>query len=251
MIELLSKHIALDNEYEIKEYYSEKGNIKSFCHKNCVQSLMYVDDELKNELCVPYFKLYDIPLEINSLANNYLVLGGGTFSYPKYFISHYLDKKMTVVEIDKKCIEIAEKYFDLDNFLNKFNDNRLSIVIDDALVYAKETKLKFDCILIDLFDGKTPVKEAYSILNLNYLKKILLPNGIIIANYIVSEENRKNYKKVFKALSKMFKYFKIISTDDNYDENNQVGNLLVIMSDNLIIIPSQYNYIDMTQNIIK
>lgn len=250
MIEIIGNQIILEDGYEIKEYYTEKGIVRALCVKDCVQSLTYIDENLRNELCDPYFYLYNLPIDLNPTGQDYLVLGGGTFSYPKYFMSHYFDKKMTVVELDSKMVEYAKKYFYFDSLLEGQKD-RLDIVIADALEFVKEDNHKYDFILIDLFDGKEPIKEAFSILNLNYLKKILAKNGIIIANYIVSKENRKTLSQDLQFASKIMKHFRIISTQENYDRENQIGNLLFIMSDNAIEVPFKYNAIDVTNTIIK
>ena len=65
MIEIIGKQIYLNDKYEIKEYFTENGNVKAFIYDNCIQSLMYLDKNKNQELCLDYFKYLNSPIEIN------------------------------------------------------------------------------------------------------------------------------------------------------------------------------------------
>ena len=95
MIELIGSNVFLENNCEIKEYYTEHGIVRAFCKDDCIQSLTYIDKALRNELCNEYFKFYNIPIDLNPTGTSYLVLGGGMFSYAKYYISKFNDKNYT------------------------------------------------------------------------------------------------------------------------------------------------------------
>ena len=114
MIEMIGNKVFLDDGYEIREYYTEKGMIRALVSEECFYSAIYIDKEKNTELAVDYFKYYDIPVDLNPNGTEYLVLGGGTVSYPNYFLNKYKDKNIDVVEINEKCIEYAKKYFYLD-----------------------------------------------------------------------------------------------------------------------------------------
>ena len=94
---------------------------------------------------------------------------------------------MTVVEIDKYCIDLSKKYFFLDELYKTYDSNneRLNIIIDDAIKYINTCTIKYDYILLDLFYGEDIVKEAYTQENLKQLKKLLKDKGIIIINYML------------------------------------------------------------------
>ena len=75
-----------------------------------------------------------------------LVLGVAGGSVIKTLVDEIKFKgKITGVEIDASIIEIANEYFQLDKIKN------LEIVIDDAFEFILKTKLKYDLIIIDIF----------------------------------------------------------------------------------------------------
>lgn len=253
MNELINERIYLDNDYEIRKYITDKGNMIALFSYNTLLSSSYTSNNLKFELCNEYLKLYDIPNYLYPSGKNYLVLGGGAFSYPKYYIKTYKDKTMTVVEIDKYCIEISKKYFFLNELYNIYDPNkqRLNIIIDDAINYINTCTLKYDYILLDLFYGEDVVKKAYSLENLLKLTNILNDNGVIVINYIINDKNYISSKKELKNLTTLTKYYKFITLKENFDFENNIGNVLIILSNNKISIPSSFNTIDITKIILN
>lgn len=249
MIELLGKNIFIDNDFEIKEYLTEMGNIKVLINKGAIYSASFTDENLRNELCDYYMTYYDMPNILNPNGKKYLVLGGGAFSYPKYYISHYLDKDMVVIDNDNRCIEIANKYFYLDELIKTYDPDkkRLKILIEDAIQYVANCIDKFDYILIDLFNGKRPLKEMFFKETLNNLKRLLKDNAIVVINYVVCDENISNYKEEINNLFDVTKYHKIITNDHYYDFDKKIGNLLIVLSNNFIEIPENYNYIEVIE----
>ena len=67
-----------------------------------------------------YTKMYDLMFDTEKEIKNTLLIGGAGYSYPKHYISKYIDKNMDVVEIDPMVTEIAKKYFYLDKLIKKW-----------------------------------------------------------------------------------------------------------------------------------
>ena len=78
--------------------------------------------------------------------NNVLILGVAGGSVIKTLVDEIKFKgKITGVEIDKDIVEIANKYFGLNQIDN------LELIVDDAFEYVLKTKEKYDLIVIDIF----------------------------------------------------------------------------------------------------
>ena len=247
MIELLSNKIFLDSNYEIREYYTDGGNVRAFCSDGCIQSLIYIDKEKRKKLLVDYFYFYNLPIYLNPNGKKFLMLGGGCFSYSYYFIANFYDKKMDVVEINHEYVDYAKQYFYLDELIEEYdlNGDRLNIVICDAIEYILCCQKKYDYIFIDLFNGREPIKEIYMQTNLMKLKQILNKDGILIVNYIISSEDMI-YKDIFNSLIQITNNYKIITNKNYFDLTNNVGNIIVVLSNNEINIPNDYDYLDVT-----
>ena len=250
MIELISNKIFLDNNFEIREYDSPIGIIRILFCDGVAQSITCTKKELRYELCDCFMKLFDVPLSLNTYGENYLVLGGGAFTYPKYYISKYLTKKMDVVEINSECIEYAKKYFYLEELINEYDleNKRLNIIIDDAMNYISNTQNKYDYVLIDLFNGKLPITEIYDEENIGNIKRIINNNSIIAINYIINKNN--NFKKNIESLTKLTNNIKIITHNLCFNITEKTGNIIIILSNNDINISDEYDYLDVTNVLI-
>jgi len=237
MIELIGNKIFLDDNYEIREYDTENGILRALVSNECIQSMLYIDENKRQELGLDYFRFYNIPIDLNPNGTEYLMLGGGTISYPHYYLNKYKDKKMDIVEINPKCIEYAKKYFYLDELIENTN-GRLNIIITDAINYIENTNKQYDYVLIDLFNGREPIKEIYNEKNIINLKRILKENGVIVINYIISNENDK---EELNEIIKITNNYKIIANQKYF---NNIGNIIIVLSNNEIKMPNTYEFID-------
>lgn len=170
------------------------------------------------------------------------MLGGGAISYPHYYLNKYKDKNIDIVEINEKCIEYAKKYFYLDELIENSKE-RLNIIIDDAINYIKTINKQYDYILIDLFNGRVPIKVIYEEENIINLKRILKYNGAIVINYIIESDN---YIEELNKMIQITNNYKIIADKKYFNNVNKTGNIIIILSNNEINIPVSYEYIDIS-----
>ena len=127
-----------------------------------------------------------------------LVLGVAGGSVIKTLVNEIgYSNKITGVEIDAHVIELAKKYFALDAVPN------FDLVLDDAFEFVLKTKVKYDLIIIDIFqDTKMPgfLFEAFFV---NRLLDILEINGLFLFNTMCLNEadNKRNftYLELFDA----------------------------------------------------
>lgn len=59
MIELIGNKIFLDDNYEIREYDTENGVLRALVSNECIQSLIYKDNNKRSELGLDYFNYYN------------------------------------------------------------------------------------------------------------------------------------------------------------------------------------------------
>lgn len=147
-----------------------------------------------------------IPIFSHPKPKNILIIGGGDGGCLKQIIKLDYIKHITLVEIDKKIIIYSKKYL-FEVHKNSFNDKRIKIINENGINYIKNTKKKFDIIIID---GTDPVGPGKNLFNKNFYincKKRLNKNGIFVTQsgtYILQKKellnNYKNIKKIFKYI---------------------------------------------------
>ncbi len=158
------------------------------------ESATYFDDR-KNELIFDYAKCFSSVLEENPGIDKVLMLGGAGFQYPKYFISHYPDKEMDVVEINPLSIHLARKYFYLNDLEKDFkaeSSGRLKIIVRDGMEFLRETGNSYDMIINDAYHSNIPDAGLTSHEGTELIKSRLVPGGIYCLNLITSLSGKQS-----------------------------------------------------------
>ncbi len=101
--------------------------------------------------------------------------------------------KITGVEIDVVAIEIANKYFGLNNYKN------VEIIIDDAFEFVLKTKEKYDLIVIDIFQDTTMPNFLFEDFFIDHVNMILKVNGFILFNTMVLEYQDRRRNATYKS----------------------------------------------------
>ena len=216
-------------------YNDESRERRCFYIDNALESAAYLDKENRYELVAPYTNFYNLILSSNKEVTDTLMIGGGGFSYPKYYISNYENKNMDVVEIDKKVIKLAKKYFYLDDLIEEFdleNNKRLNIIEEDGRVYLNRCTKKYDAILNDAFVGENPVKTLTTLEAIENIYNLLNEDGLYLTNIIASLDgsNSEFLKAEVQTLKQVFKNVYIVPC--NYTEDyTKMQNCMVVATD--------------------
>ena len=125
---------------------------------------------------------------------NILVLGVAGGSVIKTLVDEIKFKgKITGVEIDATVIDIANRYFELDKIQN------LEIVIDDAFEFVLKTKLKYDLIIIDIFEDTSMPNFLFQDFFIDRINSLLNLNGFILFNTMVINKKQEERNQVYKS----------------------------------------------------
>nr|WP_315209708.1 fused MFS/spermidine synthase [uncultured Flavobacterium sp.] len=130
-----------------------------------------------------------------------LVLGVAGGSVIKTLVDEIKYKgKITGVEIDPEIIKIANTYFKLDEIEN------LEIVIDDAFEFVLKTKIKYDLIIIDIFQDTTMPNFLFETFFINRVCSLLKSHGFILFNTMLLNEsqNLRNKKYISEFYENQF-----------------------------------------------
>lgn len=240
--------ISYDTEYGNVRIYNgrkEDKKVRVLMIDGGFESATYLDEDYKNELVYEYTKYYDLMFNANIPIKETLMIGGAGYNYPKYFISHYDDKKMDVVEIDGKITEIAKQYFYLDELIEEYNlneNNRLNLITEDGRTYINKNTKKYDAILNDAFSGQTPAKTLTTLEAAENVKKSLNENGVYLTNIISALEGKESkfLKAEVNTLKRVFKNVYVVPCDDvRYTETTQ--NNMVIATDDVLELEYTYD----------
>lgn len=102
-----------------------------------------------------------------------LLLGLGAGNLVKQFQKRKF--QLDVCELDERIGDVAFEYFGLQNDFN--------LKIDDARHYLNTSKSQYDLIVFDVFKGENPPAYLLSRENLNHVRSLLSPEGVIAINF--------------------------------------------------------------------
>ena len=245
----MGKKTSIDTQYGRVIIYNSINNGENVRYLNIdsgFESATYTDEEKVNELVFQYTKYYDLMFKSSNDINNVLLIGGAGYSYPKYFISHFENKKMDVVEIDGKITEVAKKYFYLDKLIKDYdleNNKRLELITEDGRTYLNNNIKKYDAILNDAFAGFSPAKTLTTIEAVKNIKASLNKNGVYLTNIISALEGKdtKFLKAEYNTLKQVFKNVYIVPCRKVEDPTNVINNMVIATDDDLDI-DIKYNF---------
>lgn len=244
------EYVSYDTEYSrilIFNRYDENNElIRSFTMDSGHESATYVAENRWNELVFDYTKMYDLMFNSSKKIKDTLLIGGAGYSYPKHYISKYLDKNMDVVEIDPKVTEIAKKYFYLDKLIEEYDteeNGRLKLINDDGRTYLNNNTKKYDAILNDAFSDTTPAATLTTLEAVKNIKKSLNENGLYLTNIVSSleGESSKFLKAEVKTLKEVFLNVYVIPCVTKNDLN-VTQNSMVIATDGILEIDESELY---------
>lgn len=137
------------------------------------------------------FGLKHIGFDKINAMENVLVLGVAGGSVIKTLVDEIkFSGKITGVEIEPEIIELANKYFKLNEI------PQLNIVIDDAFEFVLKTKEKYDLIIIDIFQDTHMPNFLFESFFINRICFLLKSKGFVLFNTMLLDEkqNLRNSK---------------------------------------------------------
>ena len=154
------------------------------------------------------FGLQKIGFERIQKQKNILVLGLAAGSVVETLVEEVKFRgQIHGVDIDKDVIEIGRQYFNLDKIKN------LHIFLTDAQDYIKTTPIKYDSVIVDIFQDDQMPAFLFAPAFFSQLKKILNKKGVILFNTIVKTkaeaQRNQNFIQFFSDQSHIDHYPKV------------------------------------------
>ena len=207
-----------DNKIEVIDKITDGITIRYLLVNGKEESATYIDDR-KYELVYPYsLHIADEMKKVD--CEKVLLLGGGGFSIPKYFISNHQTGKIDVVEKFEDIYEIAKKNFFVSDLMEEYKtdeNGHLNVYITDAKEYLKSSKEIYNMIVNDAYDGGEMVPDLLTEETVELISSHLEMKGIYIINFFSALEGvkRKTWDIEEQILNKYFSKTEIRQVNPN------------------------------------
>lgn len=101
-----------------------------------------------------------VPMSVNPDIKNVLVIGGGDGGTVKQLVRYKSIKSIDLVEIDYEVVEACRKF--LPSVSSGLSDERVNIFYEDGLKFVRNTKEKYDLIIVDSTDPFGPGEGLFT-----------------------------------------------------------------------------------------
>lgn len=221
----------LGQSIEVCEGLYNEERMRLLLVDGAMQSAQYLDPRLQDELAFEYMREFEWAFRLHPAAQRVLLIGGGGFAYPRFFLKQYPEKSIDVVELSPTIVEVARDYFGLRALEAQYSD-RLRVIVGDGHRYleklsatfattdasvgvanagdreahtaAKGDSLRYDAILNDAYIGYKSSASMQASAQLFH--HCLTDGGLYAANMVTAlrglhsiqmRRERKNFQKVF------------------------------------------------------
>lgn len=203
------KWTNVETRYRVKSLlYEEKTG---FQHLMLVDSCEYgrmllldgiVQTTEKDEF-IYHEMMVHVPMLSHPDPRKVLIIGGGDGGILRETLRYRSVEKAVLVEIDPRVIDLSREYLPGIG-RNAFEDQRAEIVIADGAAYVRETKERFDVVIVDSSDPIGPAVILFSEEFYSNIQRVMNPSGIMVCQtgsiHMQASEQRDSYhllKKIF------------------------------------------------------
>ena len=127
----------LGQSIEVCEGLYNEERMRLLLVDGAMQSAQYLDPRLQDELAFEYMREFEWAFRLHPAAQRVLLIGGGGFAYPRFFLKQYPEKSIDVVELSPTIVEVARDYFGLRALEAQYPD-RLRVIVGDGHRYLEK-----------------------------------------------------------------------------------------------------------------
>lgn len=104
--------------------------------------------------------LVHVALHAHPRPRDVLIIGGGDGGSLRQTLKHRAVKRATIVEIDRRVIEVAKEFF--PGLASSFDEPRATAVQEDGAEFLRARERAFDVIIIDSTDPVGPAESLFT-----------------------------------------------------------------------------------------
>jgi spermidine synthase len=145
-----------------------------------------------------------LPILAHGRVRDVLIVGGGDCGIAEEVLKHKSVRRLTQVEIDASVIAFAKRHF--PEFTGPvFADGRFESVVADGMNYVRDTKQRFDVIIVDSTDPQGPGAVLFTAEFYRRCKRCLRPGGVLVTQNGVPMVQPAELRTTIRHLRRLFK----------------------------------------------
>ncbi len=150
-----------------------------------------------------------VPYMVHPKVENVLIIGGGDGGVVREYTRHSDIKKIDLVEIDKRVIEVSKKYF--PECTSGLDDPRVNVFAEDGIEFIKKCKNKYDIIVVDSTDPEDFAAGLFTESFYAQVNNALKEDGIMINQTETPFFDEYDMGAIYQNLRKAFPFVRSYS----------------------------------------
>lgn len=216
----------------VRNDFYRAAKVRLLLVDDAIETAVFRDPAKKYELVSPYLDQLSYAFSARPGIKKTLLIGGGGFAYPGYYISHYPDRIIDVVEINSEMIRLAREEFYLGDLLEEYGSERLRIFNEDAFAYLLRSDQQYDFIVDDAYIGRKASGGVRSRDGIRLMRAHLSKGGILAINIVTALKGPRSLhgRRTERMVRSHFRYVTLIPCEDHLGPY-EMQNCLIFASD--------------------
>lgn len=143
-----------------------------------------------------------IPYMAKEKVDNVLIIGGGDGGVVREFVRYSDIKRIDLVEIDERVIEVSKEFF--PECTSGLSDKRVNVLPQDGFAFLKSKKNEYDIIVIDSTDPEDFASNLFTTEFYNDVSNALKDDGIMMNQTENPFLDEWGIKTIYKNMRKAF-----------------------------------------------
>ncbi len=148
-----------------------------------------------------------VPLNTHPNPQKVLVIGGGDGGAIREVIKHPAVEQATLVEIDRRVVEISRQY--LPKISCGLDNPKVRVIYDDGSRYVRDNPAAYDLIIVDSTEPVGPAGELFSGDFYRSVYQALKEDGLFVAQTESPFFNADLITGCYRMISKLFPVTKL------------------------------------------
>lgn len=120
-----------------------------------------------------------VPLFLHPRPRRVLVIGGGDGGTVREVLRHKSVERCVLVEIDALVVDASRRF--IPQTAAKLSDRRAEVRIEDGVKYVRETRERFDVVIVDSTEPFGPAKELFGPSFYKDVRRVLTADGVVVS----------------------------------------------------------------------
>lgn len=143
-----------------------------------------------------------VALNTHPKPRKVLIIGGGDGGAVREVLKHNTIQQVDLVEIDRRVVEVCREY--LPEIACGFADPRSRVFFEDGIAFVKNSKEKYDVIIIDSSDPIGPAQELFKESFYKDCREKLNEDGIMVAHAESPIFFKETFLEVIHNMKRLF-----------------------------------------------